>query len=69
MNKQNLLLLLTKKYPNHEILLTFFSPSGYQQRKNITTVSLIFYLPIDTINNARKFISIVQPIKSNIHKI
>ena len=53
-----------KKYPNHEILLTFFSPSGYQQRKNITTVSLIFYLPIDTINNARKFISIVQPIKA-----
>ena len=45
-----------KKYPNHEILLTFFSPSGYQQRKNITTVSLIFYLPIDTINNAKKFI-------------
>ena len=53
-----------KKYPNHEILLTFFSPSGYHQRKNITTVSLIFYLPIDTINNARKFISIVQPIKA-----
>jgi len=51
------------KYPNHKILLTFFSPSGYEIRKNYDGVEWVFYLPCDTKKNARQFISIVNPIK------
>ena len=51
------------KHPNHKILLTFFSPSGYEIRKNYAGVDWIFYLPADTKKNARQFISIVNPIK------
>ncbi len=49
------------KYPAYKILLTFFSPSGYEVRKNYLGVDYIFYLPADTPENARKFIEIVQP--------
>ena len=48
-------------YPDHHILLTFFSPSGYEVRKNYKGADFISYLPLDTIGNARKFISIVKP--------
>lgn len=48
-------------YPDHFILLTFFSPSGYEIRKNYTGADYICYLPIDTIANARAFVSIVNP--------
>jgi len=51
------------KYPNHKILLTFFSPSGYEIRKNYDVVDWVFYLPADTKKNAKQFISIVNPIK------
>ena len=51
------------KYPGHKILLTFFSPSGYEIRKNASLVDFVFYLPADTKSNAKKFISIVKPIK------
>ncbi len=52
------------KYPNHKILLTFFSPSGYEIRKNYDAVDWTFYLPSDTKKNAKKFITIVKPIKA-----
>ena len=50
-----------KKFPDHKILLTFFSPSGYEVRKNYPGADHIFYLPADTRRNARKFIDLVQP--------
>ncbi len=53
-----------KKYPNHKILLTFFSPSGYENKKNTQVSDWIFYLPADTKENAKKFIQIVKPIKA-----
>ncbi len=51
------------KYPNHKILLTFFSPSGYEIQKNYDVVDWVFYLSADTKKNAKKFINIVNPIK------
>ncbi|MDZ7934403.1 MAG: glycosyltransferase N-terminal domain-containing protein [Emticicia sp.] len=49
------------KYPAYKILVTFFSPSGYEIRKNYSGADFIYYLPADTPANARKFIEIVQP--------
>lgn len=48
-------------FPDKSILLTFFSPSGYEIRKNFPGADHIFYLPIDTRRNARRFIRIVKP--------
>jgi 3-deoxy-D-manno-octulosonic-acid transferase len=50
-----------KKYPSYKILLTFFSPSGYEIRKNYEGADYIFYLPIDTPGNAKRFITLVNP--------
>ena len=50
-----------KSFPGHKILLTFFSPSGYEVKKNYEGADYIFYLPLDTPSNARKFVSIVNP--------
>ncbi len=47
--------------PEYKILLTFFSPSGYEQRKNYRQVDYVFYLPLDTPRNARQFVRIVNP--------
>lgn len=52
-----------QKYPKHKILLTFFSPSGYEIRKNYKGADWVFYLPADTKANAKRLISIVKPIK------
>ena len=52
-----------QKYPKHKILLTFFSPSGYEIRKNYKRADWVFYLPADTKANAKQFISIVKPLK------
>lgn len=49
------------KHLNHKIFLTFFSPSGYELRKNYEGADYVFYLPIDTYQNAKQFISIVKP--------
>ncbi len=46
--------------PQYKILLTFFSPSGYEIRKNYQGADYIFYLPIDTMCNARKFVEMVN---------
>ncbi len=50
-----------KKYSNYKILLTFFSPSGYEVRKNYQQADAVFYLPLDGKANAKKFISILRP--------
>ena len=50
-----------QKYPNHKIILTFFSPSGYEVRKNNTVADVTVYLPLDTISNAKQFLKVVHP--------
>ena len=50
-----------KDYPDYFILLTFFSPSGYEVRKNYGGADYICYLPVDTENNARRFVALFQP--------
>ena len=50
-----------EQYPAYKILLTFFSPSGYEVRKNYTGADFIVYLPADTPENARAFVSLVKP--------
>lgn len=50
-----------EKYPSYQIVLTFFSPSGYEIRKNYAYADGVFYLPKDTKKNAKKFISTIQP--------
>ena len=52
---------IKKENPETKILVTFFSPSGYEIRKNDKLPDYIFYLPIDTVSNARRFVRIVQP--------
>ncbi len=49
------------EFPAHLILLTFFSPSGYNHRNQYDFVDHVFYLPIDTIYNSRRFVNIVRP--------
>jgi len=48
-------------YPKHKIVLTFFSPSGYEIRKNTKAADVVVYLPLDTRANARKFVELVRP--------
>lgn len=52
---------LKSNYPNYKIVLTFFSPSGYEVKKKSEVAHVIVYLPMDTHNNAKKFLDIVQP--------
>ena len=49
--------------PQTRILLTFFSPSGYELRKNYSLADWVFYLPLDTISNARRMVRAVKPKK------
>ena len=49
------------QYPTHKILLTFFSPSGYEVRKAYDGADVILYLPADTPENARQFVQLVRP--------
>lgn len=48
-------------YPSHKIVLTFFSPSGYEIRKNTKAADVLVYLPLDTSSNAKKFVEMVHP--------
>ena len=48
-------------YPHYKIVLTFFSPSGYEIRKNYTGADLVLYLPMDSPANANKFIDAINP--------
>jgi 3-deoxy-D-manno-octulosonic-acid transferase len=52
---------LKTTFPDHRILLTFFSPSGYEIRKNYVGADMIFYLPLDGRIRSRKFLDIVRP--------
>lgn len=52
---------IRKEYPDRKILLTFFSPSGYEVRKNYAGADVVCYLPFDTPSNAKRFINIVNP--------
>ena len=54
---------IKKQFPQYKIVLTFFSPSGYEIRKNYDGADIISYLPLDTKSNARAFIDIVKPEK------
>ena len=53
---------LRKTHPEYKILLTFFSPSGYEVRKNYEGADIICYLPLDTIRNARRFLRTIKPV-------
>jgi 3-deoxy-D-manno-octulosonic-acid transferase len=53
--------IIKKKYPDYKILVTFFSPSGYEVRKNYNLADVVCYLPIDSKSNARNFINELNP--------
>ena len=53
--------VLRERYKNHKIVLTFFSPSGYEIRKNTNVADIVVYLPLDTKYNARTFLDIIHP--------
>lgn len=52
---------IKEQYPGKNIVITFFSPSGYEVRKNYALASGVFYLPLDTASNAKKFIAAIKP--------
>lgn len=52
---------IKEKYPNHKIVVSFFSPSGYEVRKNNTVADATVYLPLDTPKNAERFLKLVHP--------
>lgn len=52
---------IRKEYPHYQIVLTFFSPSGYEVRKNYEGADVVCYLPFDTPNNARRFVELTSP--------
>jgi 3-deoxy-D-manno-octulosonic-acid transferase len=53
---------IRKQHPEYKILLTFFSPSGYEVRKDYEGADIITYMPIDTIRNAQRFLRAVRPV-------
>ena len=52
---------IKKRYTNYKILVTFFSPSGYEIRKNYDLADVVCYLPLDSKTNAIRFIEVVKP--------
>lgn len=52
---------IRREYPKYKILLTFFSPSGYEVRKDYAQADFVSYLPVDTLSNARRFLDLVKP--------
>ena len=52
---------IKEKQTSYKILLTFFSPSGYEIQKKYKSADYVFYLPNDTVSNAKKFIDMVKP--------
>jgi len=52
---------MKRTFPTHKIILTFFSPSGYEVRKNTKAADVVVYLPLDTVQNAKRFIELVRP--------
>ena len=52
---------IKEKHPSHKIVVTFFSPSGYEVRKNNTVADVTIYLPLDSKSNAKNFLKLVHP--------
>ena len=52
---------LKSKFPSHKIAVSFFSPSGFEVKKNDSNIDIVTYLPLDTKSNAKKFIKILNP--------
>ena len=52
---------LKQDYPQHQIILTFFSPSGFEVKKNSSIADIITYLPMDTMLNTKRFLDLVHP--------
>ena len=52
---------IKEQFPSHKIVVTFFSPSGYEVRKNNTVADVTVYLPLDTKKNAQQFLQLVHP--------
>lgn len=52
---------IKKEKPDHKLIVTFFSPSGYEIKKDAPIADVVTYLPYDTINNAKQFLKIVHP--------
>ena len=52
---------IKEQFPSHKIVISFFSPSGYEVRKNNSVADVTVYLPLDTKSNAKKFLKIVRP--------
>lgn len=50
-----------ENYPNHKVLLTFFSPAGYEVRKNYPNADYVYYIPVDTRREVRRFLDVVNP--------
>lgn len=53
---------IREQYPSYKIVLTFFSPSGYEIRKDYAGADYVYYLPMDGRHNARRFVEIVNPV-------
>lgn len=53
---------IRESHPGHLILLTFFSPSGYERQKDYDKADIISYIPLDTRYNARRFVSLAKPV-------
>jgi 3-deoxy-D-manno-octulosonic-acid transferase len=52
---------IREQFPSYKILLTFFSPSGYEVRKNYAGADAVFYLPMDGVVGSKKFVEIINP--------
>ena len=52
---------LKEEYKNYKIIVSFFSPSGYQVKKDTPAADVVVYLPLDTLTNAKRFLDIVRP--------
>ncbi|OOV20074.1 3-deoxy-D-manno-octulosonic acid transferase [Flavobacterium sp. LM4] len=52
---------IKERYPTHKIIVTFFSPSGYEVRKNNNVADITIYLPLDTKSNAKQFLKLTHP--------
>lgn len=55
---------IKKQFPEYKIALTFFSPSGYEIRKNYDLADIVMYLPLDTKRNAKDFLNLLKPEKA-----
>jgi 3-deoxy-D-manno-octulosonic-acid transferase len=53
--------ILKNKFPDHQIVLSFFSPSGYEIRRNAAIADVVVYMPLDTKSNAERFLDLVNP--------